>query len=171
MNLRTRRRDTLDPAVQQHVERLSPNWRDVFLVIFILNMDRRHNLVELFILGPPMARMALSWMAQQGMARSLTTLTTPESRTDQHKETSAETSERGLNCCQVVLRISQIFLAVPGPDSRNCHERDGVCTDNTSPHARTSALLSVRTLNVITRVVQDILRTSKKSFCHRSRLS
>ena len=32
---------------------------DVFLVIFTLNMDRKPNMVEPFILGPSMARMAL----------------------------------------------------------------------------------------------------------------
>ena len=32
---------------------------DVFLVIFILNMDRKPNVVEFFILGPSMARLAL----------------------------------------------------------------------------------------------------------------
>ena len=35
------------------------------------------------------------------------------------------------------------------------------CTDNTPPHARISTLFSVRTLHVITRVAQDILRASK----------
>ena len=33
------------------------------------------------MLGPSIARMALSWMARQRMARSVTTSTTPESRT------------------------------------------------------------------------------------------
>ena len=105
----------LADKAKRHIQSSSPTTcrkvesqlEDVFLVIFILNMDRRHNLVELFILGPPMARMAHSWMARQRMARSLTTSTTPESRTDQHKEPCAETSERGLNCCLVILRISQ----------------------------------------------------------------
>ena len=40
---------------------------DVFLVIFILNMDRMPNVVELFILGPSMTRMALSRVARQRM--------------------------------------------------------------------------------------------------------
>ena len=35
------------------------------------------------------------------------------------------------------------------------------CTDDTSPHARVSTLFSVRTSHVITRVAQDILRSSK----------
>ena len=38
---------------------------DVFLVIFTLNMARKPNVVELFILGPSMARMALSRVARQ----------------------------------------------------------------------------------------------------------
>ena len=45
---------------------------DVFVVIFILNVDRKPNVVELFILGPSMARMV--WL--------VITTTTPESRTD-----------------------------------------------------------------------------------------
>ena len=45
MNLRTRQRDTLDPAVQQHLV------EEVFLVIFILNMDRKPNLVCSFARG------------------------------------------------------------------------------------------------------------------------
>ena len=73
-----------------------------------LNMDRKPNVVELFILGPSMARMALSWVARQRMVRSVTTSTTPESRTDQHKETCAETSERCLNFCQVHLKPDSI---------------------------------------------------------------
>ena len=48
MNLRTRQRDTLDPPVQQHSEWLSLNW-PTFLVIFILNTDRKPNLVEIFM--------------------------------------------------------------------------------------------------------------------------
>ena len=40
---------------------------DVFLVVFILNMDRKPNVVEFFILGPSMARMALSRVARQSM--------------------------------------------------------------------------------------------------------
>ena len=124
---------------------------DVFLVIFILNMDRKPNVVELFILGPSMTRMALSRMARKRMVGSAITTTTPESRTDQYKETCTETSEReGLNCCQVHLNPDSIrslahfsdffFLAVSRPDSGNCHERDGGCTDNTSPYAHTRPL-------------------------------
>ena len=59
VHLRTRQNNTLDPAVQQHLERLSFNWK-TFLVIFILNMDRKPNVVEFFILGPSVAIMALS---------------------------------------------------------------------------------------------------------------
>ena len=46
---------------------------DVFLFIFIVNMDRKHNVVELFIFGPPRARMALSRMVRQRMAGSAIT--------------------------------------------------------------------------------------------------
>ena len=43
---------------------------DVFLVTFILNMDRKPNVVELFILGPSLARMGLLRMARQRMVGS-----------------------------------------------------------------------------------------------------
>ena len=55
---------------------------DIFLVIFILNMNRKPNQVEIFILGPSMARVTLSWMARQRMVGPATTTTTPESRSD-----------------------------------------------------------------------------------------
>ena len=122
----------------------------VFFVIFILNMDRKPNVVEFFILGPSMARMALSRVARQRMVGSAITTTTPESRTDWCKETCTGTSERkGLSCCQVHLIPNSIcslahfsyflfFLAVSRPHSGNCHEREGGwCTDNTSPCTRT----------------------------------
>ena len=64
---------------------------DVFLAIFILNMDRKPNGVEFFILGPSKARKALSRMAKQRMMGSAITTTTPESRTDLHKETCTKT--------------------------------------------------------------------------------
>ena len=119
---------------EQHIGSRSPTTlrmgefqlEDVLLVIFILNMDRTPNVVEFFILGPSMAR----------VVGSAITTTTPESRTDQYKETCSGRSERkGLNCCQVHLNPDSIcslahfsdffFLAVSRPDSGNCHERDG----------------------------------------------
>ena len=96
---------------------------DVFIVIFILNMVRKPNVVEFLILGPSMARMALSRMARQRMARSATTSTTPESRTDYSVECS--------------------FDPFPPPDSGNS-ELDGLCTDNTSPYAHTRTFFSRR---------------------------
>ena len=67
---------------------------DAFLVIFILNMDRKPNLLEIFILGPSMASMALSRVVRHRMVGSAKTTTTSESRTDQYKETCTERSER-----------------------------------------------------------------------------
>ena len=64
---------------------------EVFLVIFILNMDRKPNAVEFINLGPSMARMALSRVAGQAMVGSVMTPTTPESRTDKYTETCTET--------------------------------------------------------------------------------
>ena len=77
---------------------------DVFFVIIILNMERKPNVVELFILGPSKARVALSRMARQRMVGPAITTTTPESRSDWYKETCTDTSERkGLNYCHVHL--------------------------------------------------------------------
>ena len=115
-------------------------------------MDRKPNVEEFFILGPSLARMALSRVARQRMVGSAITTTTPESRTDKHKETCTGTSERkSLSCCQVRLSPDSMcslshfsdflfFLAVSRPDSGNCRERDGECTDNTSPYAHTRTL-------------------------------
>ena len=113
---------------------------DVSLVIFILNMDRKPNVVEFFILGPSMTRMAFSRVARQRMVGSAITTTTPESRTDLCKGICTGRSERrGLNCCQVHLNPDSMcsLLVVSCPESGNCHGRDGGCTDNTSPYART----------------------------------
>ena len=52
----------------------------VFLVIFILDMERKLQVVE-FFLGPSMARLALSMMARQRRVRSIITTTTPGSST------------------------------------------------------------------------------------------
>ena len=69
------------------------------------NNDRKPNVVELFILGPSKARMALSRMARQRMVRSAITPTTPESRIDWYKETS---ERKGLNWCEVHLNPDSI---------------------------------------------------------------
>ena len=154
MHLRTRQINTLDPAVQQHLGWLCSQLEGVFLVIFILNMDRKPNAAELFILGPSMASMALSRVARQRMVASVIITTTPEWRTGHYKETCTETSERMVPVVVkftwiwapiVVLRTSQIFVLSGSsrPDSGNCHERDGACTDNTSPYAH---FFSLRTL-------------------------
>ena len=55
MHLRTRQNITLDPAVQQHLEAVEFQLKEVFLIIFILKMDRKPKVVEFFILGPSMA--------------------------------------------------------------------------------------------------------------------
>ena len=44
--------------------------------IFILNMDRKPNMVELFIFGLSMARMALSKVARQRWGQKVRTTTT-----------------------------------------------------------------------------------------------
>ena len=48
LHLRTRQHNTSNPTVQQHSEWLSFNWQQhVFLFIFIFDMDRKSNVVEL----------------------------------------------------------------------------------------------------------------------------
>ena len=79
---------------------------DVLLVTFIRKMDRKPNVVEFFILGPSLARMALSRVARQRMAGPAITTTTPGSRSDQPQETVGE--RKGLNCCQVHLNPESI---------------------------------------------------------------
>ena len=87
---------------EQHIGSRSPTTfrmvefqlEDEFLVIFVLNMDRKPNVVEFFILGQSMTRMALLKVARQRMVGSALTTTTPESRTDLYKETCTEKSER-----------------------------------------------------------------------------
>ena len=87
-HLRTRQNNTLDPALQQHfrnpttLQMVEFQLEHVFLVIFILNMDRMPIVVEVFILGPSMARVALSRVARQRMVGPAITTTTPESRSD-----------------------------------------------------------------------------------------
>ena len=124
---------------------------DVFLVLFILNVDRKPNVVEFFILGPSVARMTLSRMTKRMVGSSITT-TTPESRTDQYKEACTGTSERkrsqllssspesGPHLYLAQFSDFLFFLAVSRPDSGNHNERDGVCTDNKKPHAHTRTL-------------------------------
>ena len=157
MHLRTRQTNNVEFQLE-----------DVFLVIFILNMDRKPNV----ILGPSMARMALSRVARQRMVESTITTTTPEPRTDQYKETGTGRSERkGLNCFQVhlnpdsicgLLRTSQIFCSFWQfrVQSGNCHERAGVCVQtNASPYAHTrtfSRCARVRTPDVSTRLAQGL---------------
>ena len=137
---------------------------DVFLVISILNLDRKPNLVELFILGPMDGKngtlmdgttkngeisnnLGNAWVthrpAQRNLCRAMSQLLS----------SSLESGFHSWPCA-----FLSFFLAVSRPKSSNCHQRDGRCTDNTSPHARTSTLFSVRAWHVITRVAQDILR-------------
>ena len=52
---------------------------DVFLILFILNMDRKPKVVEFFILGPLVARLALARVTRQRMVGSAITTTTPRS--------------------------------------------------------------------------------------------
>ena len=100
------------------------------------------NVVEFFILGPSMARLALSRMARQRIVGPAITMTTPESRSDQPQKRAKRpqllsgSPESGIHLWSCAL-LRFFFLAVSRPDSGNCHERDGWCTENNSPHAHT----------------------------------
>ena len=74
---KSRQNNTLDPAVQQHLEWLSFNWPTYFSACSSSNIGRKPNVVEFFILGPSMARLALSSVARQRMVGSAITTTTP----------------------------------------------------------------------------------------------
>ena len=74
--------------------------------MLILNMDRKHKVTEFIILGPSVARMALSRVAGQRMVGPSITTTTPESRSDEPQETVGE--RKGLNCCQVHMNPESI---------------------------------------------------------------
>ena len=109
-----------------------------FLFIFILDMERKLEVVEFFILGPSMTRLALSRMARQRMVGSTITMTTPRSSTSTCTRRLVQgRQQQDLSHCHgrlnLHLQSQGFFLAVSRPDSGNCHERDGECADNTSP--------------------------------------
>ena len=79
IHLRRRQTNTLDAAVQATFRMVEFQLADVFLIIFIFNMYRRLKVVVFFILGPSMARLALSRVARQRMVGSAITTTTPRS--------------------------------------------------------------------------------------------
>ena len=141
MHSRIRQNNTLDPAVQQHFQWLSFNWKTYFSSSSSSTWTEKPNVVQYFIFGSSMARVALSRVARQKMVGS---------RTDQYKETCTVTSERkGLRCCQVHLNPDSICSLAHFSDffvhsgsfcdqtvatAMNATER---CTDNTSPYAHT----------------------------------
>ena len=104
MHLRTRQNNTLDPAVQQHFEWLSFNWKTCFSSSSSSTWTESPTWWSSSYWDHQMARMALSRVARQRKVGSAITATTLELRTDKYKETCTGTSERkGLNCCQVHL--------------------------------------------------------------------
>ena len=79
IKLRTRQNDTLDPAVQQHLEWLSINWPTYCSSSSSSTWTEKPKVVEFFILGPSVARAALSRVARQRMVGSAITTTMQES--------------------------------------------------------------------------------------------
>ena len=136
---------------------------DVFLVIFFPNMDRKPNVVEFFILGPSMARMAPSRVASQRMGPATTT-TTPDSRSNLLQETVGE--RKGLSCCQVHLNPDSMCSLAHFSDFSSFWQfrvqrvatamnATGVCRQHLT--ARTHAhFFSLRTPHVSTRSAQGL---------------
>ena len=146
IKLRTRQINTLDPAVQQHFEWLSFQLADVFLVIFILDMDRKPNAVEFFIL---MARLVLSKGGKtKNSGISDNNHNARICKLYKYKEMCTEKSERkGLSYCQVHLNPASIrtlaHLSVFSYWKSRVQTMAAMsareCTENTSPilHTRT----------------------------------
>ena len=144
--LRSRQNDTLDPAVHQHSEWLSFHWPTYFSSYSSSTWTES-----------PTWWSSSSWTIN-GKTGTLkggkTKIGGISDNNDNarifklywYKETRTEKSERqGLSYCQVILNPASIrrlahfsyFLAVSRPDSGNFHERDGKCTQITSPYAHT----------------------------------
>ena len=115
---------------------------DVFLVIFTLNMDRKPNMVEPFILGPSMARMALKGGKTKNGGISDNNdnarVTHRLVQGDLYGDVRAKES-------QLLPSSPESGLHLSRPDSGNCHERDEECTDNTSQYAHAHSF-TLRTL-------------------------
>ena len=95
MHLKTRQSNTLDPAVQQHLEWLTFNWK----TYFSSSSSWDHQWQE--------------WHSQEWQDKR------QERQRQIHGQTQETVGEQR------------------GPDSGNCHERHGACTDNTSQYAHT----------------------------------
>ena len=119
MHLRTRQRDTLDPAFQQHLEWLSFNWKTYFSSSSSSTWTESQTLWSSSSWDHQWQEwLCQGWQDKEWWGTAISP-TTPESRTDFYQETCAQTSEReGLNCCTwirnpfVVLHVFWFFLAV-----------------------------------------------------------
>ena len=156
--------------------------KDTFLVIFILDMDKKPNVVEFFILGPSMARQALTRVVRQSVVGSAITTTTPESRTDWYMETCMGISERkrsqllsrspesGLHLSSCALLNVIVLFSIFASRQRIAMNATVRCTDNPSPDAHAHFFL-FRTSHVTARVAQGMMslcESSHKSFLHLS---
>ena len=144
-------------------------------------MERKLEVVEFFILGPSVARLALSRMARQSMVGSTITMKTPWSSTctcTRRLVQRRQQQDLSHYHDRLILHLqSWFFLAVSRPESGNCHEHDGGCTDNTSPdaHSRTFSRCALHHtwLHVWLKVwwvsrYDESLWVFSKSFLHRS---
>ena len=160
MHLRTRQNNTLDPAAQQHLEWLSFSWKTYF------SSSTSSTWTE-----SPTWWSSSSWdhrwqlWHSQGWQDKEWWDPRQQRQSQSHAQTCTKRLVRGGQSekvsifCQVHLNLGSIcslahfsdflfFLAVSRPDSGNCHERDGECTDNTSRALFLAA--HARTIDVIT---------------------
>ena len=66
-------------------------------IIIIFKLVTKPNMVEFVILGPSMAKVALSWVARQRVVGQKVQTKTTDSRSEQPQETVGERD--GLDCC------------------------------------------------------------------------
>ena len=150
---------TLDPAVQQPLRMVEFQLEGVFLVIFILNVDKKAKRGGVVHLGTINGK---DGTLKSGKTKNGGIGDNNDKARVTHRLVQGD--RKGLSCCQVHLNPDSIcdlahfsdffFLTVSCPDSGDCYERDGVCVQTTPHRTHIRALFLVahaRTQDVITR--------------------
>ena len=157
MHLRTTQRDTLDTEVRRHLEWLSFNWK----TYFSSSSSSTWSESPTWWSSSSWDHRWHEWHSHGWQDKEWRDQQQPRQR-QSHAHTSTRRLVRGRQTekVSVVVKFTWIrtpcvvfayfydffFLAVSRPDSGNCHELDGLCTDNTSPYAHTRTFFSLRTL-------------------------
>ena len=143
IKLRTRQNNTLDPAAQQHKVWLSFNWPTCFSSSSSLTWTES-----------PTWWSSSPWdhQWQEGHSQGWQDKKTDLQTLQVYGDLDGKSERQSLSHCQIHLNPASIrflahfsdlfFLTVPRPDSGNCHERDGECTENTSPFAHALFLVA-----------------------------